>query len=119
MTNELLDGARLDERQGIPPHCADRCRLRWWRWRRSKDVGPTELRALRETLRTIVRSDERSWSDALAGDAAAAVRLALLNERRTDAVMSALLFCATLGDPAANFVLRRAVARIDGHRDNI
>jgi len=78
----------------------------------------TQIAAIRQSLAAIALIDEPRWSAALAGDAAAAVGVAVRSmpvERitcRTDMVMSALCLSALLGSAAACLVLGHILKQV-------
>ncbi len=89
----------------------------WWRTKRAELFDAPMAVAMREALATIVILGEPNWRAAAAGDASAAVGLALrLNPERSTAtayelIMTALAACAVDGDAGArlamSFVIRR------------
>lgn len=91
--------------------------LRWWRHRRPKDLVAGDVATVRTALSGATTLRGPRWRLAKAGDAAAAIRLALLKKpsrsgARTDLVMSALLVCAADGNEAAAVVLAWARTRM-------
>lgn len=87
-----------------------------WRTLDPDAVRPRTLRSVRTALHGTVQMHDRRWPAARAGNAAAAVGVALrfLAEFEPDGpdadlVMSALLVCAAEGDPAAACVLAHAL----------
>jgi hypothetical protein len=94
--------------------------LSWWRSRRAAFFNAAAARTLRDALATIAIIDEPSWRQATAGDAAAAIGLALrLHPQRSsatgyDLVMSALAACAADGNEAAALVMALGLRRRAG-----
>jgi hypothetical protein len=88
--------------------------LAWWRELPMAAMGAAHDLAIRRTLGNVTLSGQPRWRDAVNGDAAACIGLALpllpMSEpaTRTDLIMSALLRCAIAGNAAATLVLSHA-----------
>jgi hypothetical protein len=97
---------------GMPP-------LQWWRVLPADAFTPVHLATIRRCMSGIGMIGEPRWPDAVNGDAAAAVGIALKTINRRDALgaiidlhASTLLIPALAGDGAAIAVL---IAMIDRH----
>jgi hypothetical protein len=116
--NSAADEVKAPAISSIPP-------LHWWREVPINHLGPRHEAALKRSLRGLYLLDETRWPDAVAGDAASAVAVALDSVRhsveptpRLDLIASAILRCALAGDPAARMVLdylRCRLARFRAH----
>jgi hypothetical protein len=101
-----------EQGRGVPP-------LQWWR-RLSADAFTTaHLEVIQRAVSGICILGEPRWPDAVNGDPAAAVGVALRAVKRRgtpgpviDLVMSAVLRCAVTGDQAAISVLVTMINRI-------
>lgn len=86
-----------------------RAALSWWRERPPEHLNDADIASIRAALLQFAWPGERQWHLAQRGDAAAAIRLALLDAiqaaERTDLVMSCLLVAAATGSDAARLVL--------------
>jgi hypothetical protein len=98
----------------------DASSLSWWRTRRAVFFDAAAARTLRHALATIAIINEPAWRDAVEGDAASAIGLALrLHPRRSsaigfDLVMSAVAACAADGNDAAALVMSLGLRRRAG-----
>ena len=87
--------------------------LHWWRAVPLHVVNPKLVAALRSVLASIMIMGEPGWPAAVAGDAAAAIGIALRSVRRPDVpperlgcTASAVFLCAIAGDVTALLVLQ-------------
>ncbi|WP_342738793.1 hypothetical protein [Bradyrhizobium sp. B117] len=95
----------------------------WWRLRSPHDLSMRDVRAIREALLETDLVRDCDWFRAVAGDAAAAIGIAIkglkshgMKDPVTDAIVSAVLCCAVEGNPGAKVVMISALwrrARID------
>ncbi|EFI51355.1 hypothetical protein [Afipia sp. 1NLS2] len=87
----------------------------WWRTTPPNRLDATHRYALRRSLSQIAVLGEPGWQQAVAGDAAEAIGIALPlihsgeSGLRLDVVMSAVLLCALNGNPAAVLMLAHAL----------
>jgi hypothetical protein len=100
-----------DGGQSVPP-------LHWWRRLPAEAFTAAHLQTIRKATSGIGIIGEPRWADAVRGDPAAAVGVALsaIKKRRTlapivDLTMSTLLIPAIAGDPAAIMVLVKMIER--------
>lgn len=91
-----------------------------WRTVPSYACGAAELERLRDLLRDVVILDEPRWREAAAGDAAAAIGIAMEicnpddgPSSIFDLAMSALFACVLDSDQAAGLVFAHIVRRAD------
>jgi hypothetical protein len=92
--------------------------LQWWRQLPADIFTGTHVRVIRKALAGLFILNELRWRDAVNGDAAAAIGVALrVGKRRsttapvTDLVMSAVLLAALSGDAAATLTLATMIKR--------
>ncbi|WP_426437191.1 hypothetical protein [Bradyrhizobium genosp. P] len=91
--------------------------LSWWRNMRADRFNATVAKLLREAVAVVAIIEEPTWNAAVAGDAGAAVGLALrLNPVSSspaiyDLVMTALLACAAEDDTTACLVMAHMLRR--------
>ncbi|MDP2411467.1 MAG: hypothetical protein Q8M26_14430 [Pseudolabrys sp.] len=104
---------RAVELSAVPP-------LHWWRHLPSDAYTVAHLEILHRAISGITFLNEPRWPDAVRGEPAAAIGIALRTARRhstscpvVDLVMSAVLLTALAGDPAARLML---TTMIDRHR---
>jgi hypothetical protein len=95
--------------------------LHWWRTLPAPALTGEHMETLGKTLSVFLILGEPQWKSAVAGDAAAAVGVALrvTKDREAptaavDIVMTALLRPAVAGDPAAALVLAAVIDRLVG-----
>lgn len=94
--------------------------LSWWRNMPADLFDASTAKLLRETVAAVAILGEPAWDAAVAGDADAAVRLALrLNPKTTcpaiyDIIMTALLACAAEDNAAACLVMSDVLRRCPG-----
>jgi hypothetical protein len=100
-----------DAGRNVPP-------LQWWRRLPADAFTTAHLQTIRKATYGIGMIGEPRWPDAVRGDPAAAVGVALrvIKQRRTiapimDLIMSTLLVPAIAGDPAAIMVLVSMINR--------
>lgn len=93
--------------------------LHWWRHLTADAYSAAHLQILRRAISGITFLKEPRWPNAVSGDSAAAIGIALRTAKRhstptptLDLVMSALLLIALPGDPASRLIL---CAMIDRH----
>lgn len=98
--------------------------LSLWRTREPDEIGPDEVAAIRTRLAHVLLH-HRLWPEAVRGDAAAAVGIAIdhLHARAPDGpvgdlVMSALVLHACAGNAAAAVVLSHALAILSHKHPN-
>ena len=92
--------------------------LQWWRRLPADVFAGAHVRVIRKALAGLFILNEPCWRDAVNGDAAAAIGVALrVGKRRgttapvTDLVMSAVLLAALSGDPAAALTIATMIKR--------
>jgi hypothetical protein len=95
--------------------------LQWWRSLDAEVFTAAHVKVLQKATAAIGMIGEPRWSDAVQGDAAAAIGVALRTMKRSDTPpcvvdlhMSLVLCCAIKGDRAAAAVLVMALDKIDG-----
>lgn len=103
---------QAEQGRGVPP-------LHWWRRLSAEAFTTAHLEVIQRAVSGICMLSEPRWPDAVKGDPAAAVGVALRTVKRRgtlgpviDLVMSAVLRCAVAGDPAAISVLVTMTNRI-------
>jgi hypothetical protein len=95
----------------------------WWRSVAAPNFHPMALGAMKAAVEKVEMLGEPSWRDAVAGDAAAAVGMAILFERqkavpgKLDLVMTALVICACEGSGSACVVLSNIIKRLPHSTD--
>jgi hypothetical protein len=97
--------------------------IAWWRMLPSGLFHDVECLLMQTTLdRLVAMKEDRKWSEALRGDATAAVGIAIsampIKETvlETDVTMTAVLHCALSGDATAALVLAHVLDHADlGH----
>jgi hypothetical protein len=94
--------------------------LSWWRTIRAEHFDTTIAKLLREHIAMVAIIGEPAWDAAVAGDAAAAIGLALHLSPQTsspairDLVMTALLACAAEDDATACLALSHSLRTFPG-----
>ena len=94
--------------------------LSLWRTLRAVQFEATDLTAIRLLLAKLVLFDRPKWRDAIAGDAAAAIAVAVSFlpidnvTHQVDLAMTALIRCAIEGDLAAAIVVANILRRLPG-----
>lgn len=94
--------------------------LSWWRNMHAGRFNAATAKLLRETVAAVAILGEPAWGAAVAGDARAAIGLALrLNPKTTspaayDLIMTVLLACAAEGDAASCLAMSHALRRSPG-----
>lgn len=90
--------------------------LHWWRHLPADAYTAAHLDILHRAISGIIIMNEPRWPDAVRGDLAAAIGVALRTAKRhsapnpaVDLVMSAVLLAALAGDPAAALVLTKVI----------
>jgi hypothetical protein len=104
---------------GIPvaPGCSP---TRWWRSIAAPNFHAMALGAMQAVIEKVEMLGEPRWHDAVAGDATAAVAMALLFNRqkaspgKLDLVMTALVINACDGNATACVVLSNIIRRLPG-----
>lgn len=93
-------------------------RLSWWRSQCAEAFRKSDAERTRVSLRACAANGNSRWDDAIEGDVAAAVGIALRTVWRRehlgiseDAALSAVLACALDGDATAAFLLSAALDR--------
>ncbi|MEH2524195.1 MULTISPECIES: hypothetical protein [unclassified Bradyrhizobium] len=92
--------------------------LEWWRTEHAEFFNGAAVVAMRNALATVVVLGESGWRAAAAGDAPAAIGLALrLNPQRStgnayDLIMTALAACAADGSDGAALVLSHLMRKM-------
>jgi len=93
-------------------------RLRWWRTHAADAFSKIDAESIRAALRACPNGGDSRWARAIAGDAAAAIGIAIRvvwrresNGISEDAALSAVLACALDRDAAAIFLLSAALDR--------
>ena len=90
----------------------------WWRSIAAPNFHSMALGAMKSAVEKVEMLGEPSWRDAVAGDAAAAVGMAILFDRqkatrgKLDLVMTALVICACEGNATACVVLSNIIRRL-------
>lgn len=93
---------------------------RWWRSIAAPNFHLMALGAMQAAIEKVEMLGEPRWRGAVAGDAAAAIGMALEMHRRDafrqkfDLIMTALVICACSGDAAACLVLSNVIRRLPG-----
>jgi len=92
--------------------------LHWWRQLSADAFTSAHLAILRRSISGITIMNEPRWRDAVRGDSAAAIGVALRTAKRRraqtpalDLVMSAVLLAALAGEPTARCVLTTMINR--------
>jgi hypothetical protein len=99
----------------VAPGCSP---TEWWRSIAAPNFHLMALGAMKAAIEKVEMLGEPRWRDAVAGDAAAAVGLALLfdphkvSSGKLDLVMTALVICACEGNATACLVLSRIIRRL-------
>ncbi len=94
----------------------------WWRSVAAANFHSMALGAMKAAVEKVEMLGEPSWRDAVAGDAAAAVGMAILFDRqkatpgKLDLVMTALVICACEGNTTACVVLSKIIRRFPEFR---
>ena len=94
--------------------------IRWWRSIAAPNFHAAALGAMRFAVERIEMVGEPRWRAAVAGDAAAAIGMALALSRddsfrhKFDLVMTVLVLCACEGDATACLVLSTVIRRLPG-----
>jgi hypothetical protein len=104
---------------GVPvaPGCSP---TRWWRGIAAPNFHVMALGAMQAAIEKVEMLGEPRWRDAVAGDAAAAVGMALLFNRqkaspgKLDLAMTALVINACDGNATACVVLSNIIRRLPG-----
>jgi hypothetical protein len=92
--------------------------LRWWRSTRAFNFHAPALSQMRAAIANVAMLGEPRWSDAAAGDPAAAVAIALAmgpansHALKFDMCMTALVVCACEGDAASCLVIAYMLKRL-------
>lgn len=92
--------------------------ITWWRSIAAPNFHLMALGAMRAAVEKVEMLGEPRWRAAIAGDATAAIGLALEMHRqdalreRFDLIMTSLVICACAGDAAACLVLSGAIRRL-------
>lgn len=90
----------------------------WWRSIAAPNYHSMALGAMKAAVQKVEMLGEPSWRDAVAGDAAAAVGMAIIFDRqkatpgKLDLVMTALVICACEGNATACVVLSNIIRRL-------
>lgn len=90
----------------------------WWRSIAAPNFHSMALGAMKAAVEKVEMLGEPSWRDAVAGDAAAAVGMAILFDRqkatpgKLDLAMTALVICACEGNATACVVLSNIIRRL-------
>jgi hypothetical protein len=101
----------------VAPGCSP---TKWWRGIAAPNFHVMALSAMQASIEKVEILGEPRWRDAVAGDAAAAVGMALLFNRhkasqgKLDLVMTALVINACGGDATACVVLSNVIRRLPG-----
>lgn len=90
----------------------------WWRSIAAPNFHSMALGAMKAAIENVEMLGEPSWRDAVAGDAAATVGMAILFDRqkaaqgKLDLAMTALAICACEGDAASCLVIAYMLKRL-------
>jgi hypothetical protein len=101
----------------VAPGCSP---TRWWRGIAAPNFHVMALGAMQAAIEKVEMLGEPRWRDAVAGDAAAAVGMALLFDRqkaspgKLDLVMTALVINACDGNATACVMLSNVIRRLPG-----
>ena len=105
----------VGRRSSIPTRTSP---LRWWRTIAPRNVRVPALRVMETALSKVAMLGEARWRDAVAGDAAAAIAIALSARHeetlKFDLAMTALVVCGRQGSAAACIVLANLIERMPG-----
>lgn len=98
--------------------------LHWWRHLPADAYTGAHLDILRKAISGIIIMNEPRWPDAVRGDPAAAIGVALRTAKQhstpspaVDLVMSAVLLTALAGDPASRLMLTTMIARHSAEKE--
>ena len=110
-------GAASPNNVPVTPGCSP---VTWWRSIAAPNFHVMALGAMQAAIEKVEMLGEPRWRDAVAGDAAAAIGMALLFDRQKassgkfDLVMTALVINACDGDATACVVLSNVIRRLPG-----
>jgi hypothetical protein len=99
----------------VAPGCSP---TRWWRGIAAPNFHVMALGAMQAAIEKVEMLGEPRWRDAVTGDAAAAVGMAILFDRqkatpgKLDLAMTALVICACEGNATACVVLSNIIRRL-------